>query len=188
MEKSGEQISTRARQLAGQLAPPPASLLETPIEYILADHFRARCLCAALRRFAEHGRADAAEWDHAANFMSRDLPLHYLDEEKDLYPTLLRRLRPEDDLACLLDGLTTEHRREQEMAEYILRILPQVHKTTAIAIGAGAAQLMAVYASSTHRHISMENSIVLVIARKRLARADFGVLAGSMKARRGINS
>jgi hypothetical protein len=46
---------------------------------------------------------------------------------------------------------------------------------------------MLAYAASEYRHLSVENGIMLVIARKRLTAADIKAIARAMKARRGVH-
>jgi len=50
------------------------------------------------------------------------------------------------------------------------------------------AELLLAFASREHRHLAIENAIVMVIARRRLTSADLAAMSRAMKARRGIAS
>jgi hypothetical protein len=47
---------------------------------------------------------------------------------------------------------------------------------------------MKAYAASEHRHLAMENSIVMAIARIRLKSADLAAISQAMKQRRGVQA
>ncbi len=84
----------------------PFSLIDTPLDYIFADHFRQRSVCVALKRFAEHGRVPRSEADMVTAFLDRELSLHHEDEDQDLFPAVRRRALPEDDLGAVLARLS----------------------------------------------------------------------------------
>ena len=54
----------------------PSSLLDEPLSYIFADHFRQRKICSALRRFALTGRVDHREAEAVATFLKHDVVLN----------------------------------------------------------------------------------------------------------------
>ncbi len=68
----------------------PLSLLDEPLAYIFADHFRQRKICSALRRFALAGRVDHREAEAVAAFLKRDVALNHEDEQQDLFPAVQR--------------------------------------------------------------------------------------------------
>jgi hypothetical protein len=147
------------------LAPPPLRLLERPLEYLLADHFRQRSLCAELRAIADkrsvaRGVADAM---------------------------MRRRLRREDNLGVILAQLIEDHRQTETMSEEIVEALAGDAAADPIAISQTIAQLILAFADSEHRHLAIENGIVLVIARKRLGHSDLNDISRKMKMRRGIS-
>jgi hemerythrin-like domain-containing protein len=164
----------------------PVALLDTPLDYILVDHFRQRSLCATLRRLAGAGSVDRPEADMIVDYLRRDLPLHHRDEEEDLFPRLRRRLLPEDELEPALIRLVDEHRRFQPTVDAIMTQLAARSAEAPVALGRAACKSMLAYATGEHRHLAAENGIVLAIARIRLTRGDLAKMSRSMKQRRGL--
>jgi hemerythrin-like domain-containing protein len=167
------------------LQPPRFSLLEEPLEYILADHFRQRSLCVALRRFADVGWAARDEADAVIGFIERDLRLHHEDEDKDLFPMLRRRAMPEDGLGVALARLGDDHRRGVQMASDIVGALAATPSERKQRLDRQVSDLMRAYAASERHHLAIENAVVLAIARIRLTRGDLRTMTRSMKRRRG---
>jgi hemerythrin-like domain-containing protein len=177
---NGEQVSL------ADLEPPPARLLESPLDYIAAEHFRQRSLCAGLRAIAGHGRATRENADVIVAYLDIDMPRHHRDEEEDIFPLLRQRIRPEDDLADMLDHLTQDHRHTETLASAITAVLTQAPITDTIAIDEPTAATMHAFAATEHRHLAIENGIVLAIAKKRLKPLDLETISRAMKSRRGI--
>ena len=95
----------------------PDTLLDEPLEYMFADHFRQRVVLATLQHFAEEASASRADADTIATFLTRDLVLHHADEEEDLFPFVRLRALPEDELGTLLARLGEDHHRSKAMVE-----------------------------------------------------------------------
>jgi hypothetical protein len=167
------------------LSPLRVALLEDPLDYLLADHLRMRSLCAALKIFAEAGWAARGQADAVIGFMARDLPLHHRDEDEDLFPRLRRRALPEDDLGAELSRLGDDHRRAEQMVPDIVGALAGHPDEQSQSLDAPVRDLMRAYAASEHRHLAVENAVVLTIARIRLTRGDLKAMSCSMKSRRG---
>jgi hemerythrin-like domain-containing protein len=167
------------------LAPPRFALLDDPLEYILADHLRQRVLCAGLRRFADDGFAERSQADAAIGFMEHDLVRHHEDEDENLFPILRRRALAEDDLGVALARLGDDHRRGLRMAADIVTALAAEPGQPKQRLDVQARELMRAYAASEHRHLAVENAVVLPLARIRLTRADLKALSRAMKHRRG---
>lgn len=83
----------------------PPSLLDEPLAYIFADHFRQRTICSTLRRFALAGRVERSEAETVALFLKHDLPLDHEDEEMDLFPAVRRQELREDYLGGIIARL-----------------------------------------------------------------------------------
>lgn len=165
--------------------PMPRSLLDEPLEYIFADHFRHRRVCATLKRCAADGEATLLEADAVGRFLRRDLVWHHGDEDEDLFPALRRRSLPQDDLIAALDRLEADHRRSEPLAEAIVASLAGATDATGIRLTSGARRTMDAYAADEQRHLAIENGIVLAIARIRLTRGDLQRMSEAMKRRRG---
>lgn len=165
----------------------PFSLIDTPLDYIFADHFRQRSVCDVLKRFAKDGRVSQGEADMVTAFLDRELPLHHEDEDQDLFPAVRRRALPEDDLNAVLAQLSEDHQLSDGMVRGIVRALSATHGAENFKLARSAREVMQAYAASEHRHLAMENGIVLAIARIRLKPADLRAISQAMKLRRGVH-
>jgi Hemerythrin HHE cation binding domain len=164
----------------------PFSLIDTPLDYIFADHFRQRSICVALKCFAGNGLVPRSEADMVTAFLDRELPFHHEDEDQDLFPAVLRRALPEDDLGAVLARLSEDHRLSDGMVRAIVTALSATPGADIVKLSRSAREVMQAYAASEHRHLSIENGIVLTIARIRLRASDLKAISNAMKLRRGV--
>ncbi len=119
-------------------------------------------------------------------FLASELPLHWADEEQDLFPVLRRLALPEDGLAEVLARLSEDH----AMSEALVRTID--HGLSALLdadrdplpLERRLCGLMLTYTASETRHLAVENAVVLAIAGVRLRRAELHGLSAAMKARR----
>lgn len=163
----------------------PVALLDEPLDYLFADHYRQRCVATALRRFAETGSAARREADMVIAYLDHDLPLHHEDEDLDLFPAVRRRAHLEDDLGVVLARLGEEHRQAKPTIREIVGMLAVRLADDPVPLRRTARQTILAYARSEQRHIAIENSVVLAIARRRLVKRDLTAMSRTMKARRG---
>lgn len=177
-------LSNSARHPEPLFEPVPPELLAEPLEYIFADHFRQRVLCAELRRFAATGRVPAATAREMSDFMRHDRVLHHQDEELDLFPALRRRVQPEDNLGVVLERLSEDHGASEPNAADIARALSAPAVQGVVVLSERVQKKMAAMAASEHRHLAVENGLVMTIARVRLTRTDLARMAENMRARR----
>ncbi|MEZ5817111.1 MAG: hemerythrin domain-containing protein [Hyphomicrobiaceae bacterium] len=187
MMKVHEEKATGKGFLVG-LEPPPDTLLDSPLDYILADHFRQRCLCARLRGMAEDGTSTSDVAKPIVSYLKKDLPRHHEDEDRDIYPVLLRRARSEDEIEGILERLALDHRQTEDQAGAIIEALTAPHDADLIVLDPNTTNLMRAFAATEHRHLAIENGIVLVIARRRLRPQDISKISSTMKSRRGLGS
>lgn len=166
------------------IEPIPFALLDDPLEYIAAEHFRARAVCSALSRLAEAGKAFRDEADRVIAYLDCDFPLHHEDEEADLFP-LLRQRAAADDLGITLARLGSDHRKSEALAADIVTVLAQGTRNATLHLAGRTRDLMRAFSASQRRHLALENGVVLAIARIRLTRADLTGMSRRMKARRG---
>lgn len=160
---------------------PSTHLLADPLEYILADHFRQRTLCAVFEDFASDGRVDPEMGGAALAFLSRDFGLHVLDEEEDLIPLLRRRSLPDDNVNEVLGKLSKEHSAERPDAEAISQLL-----RNPAGVDSGWPERLRRFASNERLHLVVENAIVLPLAKARLTESDLRSFGRRMAARRGL--
>ena len=168
--------------------PPPQALalLDQPLEYMFADHQRHRAACLALRGFADLRQVERVEADQVIAYLSADMPLHHEDEEADLFPALRRRAEATDDLGPVLARLIQDHRNGERMADSVVDALGARPAEDPVRIDLATVELMQAYVALEDRHLAIENSVVLAIARIRLKRSDLRAVSRGMKARRGV--
>lgn len=166
----------------------PVALLDEPLEYLFADHFRQRKVCATLRLFAEKGHADLRKARIVAAFLTHDLPLHHEDEDEDLFPAVRRRAMPEDRLAAVLKRLSEDHRRSQSRVDAIVRALSARQPGRLVRFEPAVRRSIEEYSADERQHLATENGVVLPIARIRLTADDVKAISRGMKARRGITN
>lgn len=164
----------------------PLALIDAPLDYILADNIRQRGLCTTLREMADSGRMRRSVADDMIAFLETDMPLHHRDADEDLFPALRKRALPEDDLDAALASLSGDHRQSEEMARGIADALAARPADETLQLDAGIRETILSYAACEHRHLAIENSIVMAIARIRLTRGDLKSISASMKKRRGV--
>ncbi|MDZ4841245.1 MAG: hemerythrin domain-containing protein [Hyphomicrobium aestuarii] len=172
----------------GQLfaAAPTVALLSDPLAYILADHGRQRAACGALEAYAAAGRLAKTSADIVAAFLTRDVPLHFADEEEDLFPALRQRALPEDRIEPVLVGLVSDHSRCRDLTSKIVSVLSAGRSRDPVKLAPSIGAIMRAYSLTEQRHLAVENAIVIPIAQGRLKSDDLKVMSLHMRARRGV--
>lgn len=179
----GGSIAGQSGASFGMASSPPA-LIEEPLDFFLAEHMRQRCLCAELRRVASLGSIDRDTAAMIVEQLTHAQPLHHRDEEYDLFPAVLRRSQPEDNLAPIIDRLCADHSASQRLARDIAEALSAPEGCAPL--DDRLCEAITSYADAENRHLALENAIVLVIARKRLKPTDLQIISRHMKRRRGV--
>jgi hemerythrin-like domain-containing protein len=111
--------------------------------------------------------------------------LHIADEEEDLFPLLRRRCPPEDEIDRVLVMLSGEHETDRDLAGLIKSGLEAaLEDGKPISAYAGLHQTMTEFARNEGRHLALENSIVLPLARLRLTDHDLDLLSRHLIQRR----
>lgn len=57
----------------------PFALIDTPLDYILANNVRQRGVCSVLRKMAGSGQIQREVADSVITYLERDMPLHHRD-------------------------------------------------------------------------------------------------------------
>lgn len=179
-------VSGTDNQPAQPFEAPPLGLLETPLDYLFADHFRQRRICASLRKLTAASYLERSDASSLSTFLTHDLAQHHQDEDIDVFPALRHRSHPLDDLECILSRLSQEHVDLQPVIDDIVAKLMDANTEPQFRVGKVLADRLHEYVSREQKHVVVENGIVLVMARKRLRRADLASISRSMKARRGL--
>jgi len=156
---------------------------DDPLDQISQEHLRQREVCAILDKLAALDRPDpglaAGVLPHFDTLLAR----HVHDEEDDLFPLLLRRSDPGDDLNDTLDRLARSHSESLELAGRVRGIVRSMAHDSALPDADEAAALIG-FAGHERRYLIVESAIVLPLARARLTDGDLRVLGARMQQRR----
>lgn len=165
----------------------PEGLLLDPIGWFFAEHQRHRQFCDMMQRASLAASFDEDGLGWLLEFVKRDLPLHILDEEEDLFPLLRTRAQPEDDLDRILGRLQGEHARDLTRAAAVRHHLEACLRTAApISRSNVRRRSLEAFAIQERGHLALENAVVLPLARLRLTERDLLALSSRLAARRGI--
>lgn len=164
----------------------PDALLSDPIEWFFAEHQRHRQFCDRIQQASMATTYDEELIRWLLDFVVRELALHVLDEEEDLFPLMRRRSQPEDDLDKVLDRLQREHAKDLTSAAAVRRHLEICLRQQA-PIGGNHLRRRALeaFAVQERGHLALENAVVLPIARLRLTERDLLDLSSRLAKRRG---
>lgn len=165
----------------------PRELMRSPLDWFFAEHYRHRQFCRLLSDAAEAHVFDGPRLERLLGFMRRDLALHIVDEEEDLFPLLRRRALAEDNIDTVLGQLAAEHRADADQARMVQAHLEAcLESRSAPGLDPEARKAMQNLAKHEFRHLALENAVVLPIARLRLTEDDLAAMGRRLAARRGI--
>ena len=178
-----------AMKSSPQIEPASDALLSDPLDFFFAEHFRQRKLCNLIEELALAETLDTRLVVEVLEFLRHDMVIHVADEEEDLFPLMRRRCPPEDEIERVLSALSAEHAGDHHLAGIVTEGLQR-----AIADGQpasaqpGLREAMIDFARNERRHLALENSVVLPLARLRLTTGDLAELSSHMAARRGLSA
>lgn len=159
-----------------------------PIDFLAAEHDRQQRLCDMLARLAlnpyHDGYQTAAEI--IATYLTRDHPLHIVEEEVDLFTLLGRRTDSAGALDRLFDRLAQGHEVETRLAE---QIMGELWRLAATRDPVNKAKFIAdafEFEQIWRRHLGWEEHELMPLARATLTETDRRQLATHFAARRGI--
>ena len=173
----------RSRQF---LEPLPTSLLDQPLDYVLADHLRQRVLCVLCDQIADSTEVDPEIAAEVVAFMTRDLVVHVIDEEQDLFPMIRRRATPEDAIEPVLGQLSGDHAEDEALANTIIAGLQAIRGVSPPKPPKDLRKALRRFAESQRQHLALENATLMPLAKRRLTPQDLTELSVRMATRRGI--
>lgn len=169
------------------IEPIPLDLLREPLVWFFAEHYRHRDVCTRLTELARSVIFDEAALREIYRFLDRDLPLHVIDEEDDLFPLLRRRCEPDDQIELVLGMLSAEHAADMSEGAAVKSLVgAALAEQRGLACYAEAGAAIDAFCQKQKRHIAVENAVVLPIARHRLGEDDLISLGQRLAARRGL--
>ena len=173
-------------QRGDTLGPTDPRLLGNPLDFLAEDHLRERQICAEMDQLGGSQRADPDLLADILNFLIEELPMHLADEEQDLFPMMVMRCEPEDEIERVIARLQADHIHAKADTGMLIQALRAAQGTQS-PIGPAAATKFSEFAGQARRHLILENAIVLPIARKRLKPRDLDLMRANMMARRGLD-
>ncbi|MDO9710803.1 hemerythrin domain-containing protein [Paracraurococcus lichenis] len=162
-----------------RVAPLQALLLDDPVGFLSAEHARQTVLLGHLERVARAplGRAARGLAAMLLDWLAAELPLHIEDEERSLHPRLAAH-----DTTGLLPGLQAQHREDRRDIRAVQDGLRRAADGEAPDPGFAAAALA--FAAGHRRHLALEESAVMPLARRVLTPEALAALADEMARRR----
>lgn len=169
----------------------PVELLETPLDYIVADHDRHRALCGYLKRVARRHRIDGESASGIARFFREDLKHHFEDERLSLFPVLRQRSSEDEEFIRSIRQIEQGHAKSEAMIEEISGAMARIAMAKIASepeaeIAEDLSGLLETYIGMEEASLAFENSVIMVIAEVRLKKSDIDRMRTGMKARRGV--
>lgn len=157
-----------------------------PLGYLRAVHARQASIHRSLLRIAESLPAPPPRKTVGpiVEYLRRELPLHFADEEESLFPLLTARSLIADPIDGWTAQLNHEHARDGAMARDLANELERIAARGASAAGLDVVARMTVFAECQDRHLAWENVVILPHAEIRLGPRDLRTLGDEMAARR----
>ena len=166
----------------------PADLLSRPLDFLSADHSRQRTVSDLMEKLADDTVPDPATTEGVLRYLKVDMAAHVRDEEEDLFPLLRKRCLAEDEIETALSLLADEHTSEERLAKTVIAGLQRlIDEGLPARSDPPLRDELVSYARHLRRHLALEHSILLPMARVRLTARDLRGMARHMAARRGIS-
>ncbi len=178
-----------ARALVAQGAATDPQVFLDPLGFIREDHFRQLRLCNLMDAFSY--RLEVGPINELAGtlmaFLERDLALHTLDEEEDLFPLLRLRCQLEEGVDEVLRQLSREHELDKDLVDFILADLRALAQGLKLSHPMRLLMNIREFAEIQRRHLTWENRVVLPLARQKLTKEDLVGMGRHMAARRQLD-
>lgn len=171
------------RALATLSEPLPDALFGSPLECIFADNFRHRVLCNLLDSVSGGKTLDRETVGVVLAFLRSDFSIHLADEEGSLFPMLRNRAVATDGFPAILDQI----RMDRQLLDQLIQGLERLAAIPSKAVPTPKLRLLLqTFTAIERKHVTVENVVVLPLARLRLTASDLASLGEAMIARRGL--
>jgi hemerythrin-like domain-containing protein len=159
---------------------------QDPIEFILEEHDRQLEVCVRLEDLVSASDSDPkAHWAASLlEYLTKDLPIHIEDEERDLFPLLASRQEHDQDLPVILDQLMSEHELDRGLIEPIVEDLRHIAEGSVLVDSGRFCMYVRTFTVAMRRHLNWENRVVLPLARRVLSKEDRALLRDGIADRR----
>ncbi len=128
MNASGRTRQSSDELPADEIGEIPENLFREPLEVIRADHFRTLVACRMLSRLIDSVGRPVTDGQVILiqHYLLHDLPIHFADEEEDLFPLLRARYEGDHGVNAMLSLLAKEHARNEALATVVIAYLEQL--------------------------------------------------------------
>ena len=159
---------------------------QDPIEFILEEHDRQLEVCVRLEDLVSASDSGPkVRWASSLlEYLTKDLPIHIEDEERDLFPLLASRQEHDQDLPVILDQLISEHELDRGLVEPIVEGLRHIAEGGDLADSGRFCMYVQTFTEAMRRHLNWENRVVLPLARRVLSEEDRALLRDGIADRR----
>ena len=164
----------------------PPNMMKEPLVWFFAEHYRHRKICRMLQDYSKSVILERKQIEDILKFLDFEIPLHIVDEERDLFPLLRRRCKAEDNMDQILEDLSADHAIDLQNCEKLTSYLDQaLNEGRGLGVRRSWVDTIHQYCKDQLHHIAIENAVVLPIARIRLTKADLKKLGRNLAKRRG---
>jgi hemerythrin-like domain-containing protein len=170
----------------------PAAGFDRPLAMWLACHERVHRMSSLLQRLEEHIRENGV--DEAAGVTANSIlryfneaaPKHHDDEEHDLFPRLLQRLKgsERDTAERAIAQLVAEHAALGESWAALKKTLEAIERGESVALDRGDTDA---FSMRYRQHIALEEAVLAPLMQQALDEASWREIGKSMAARRGVD-
>lgn len=163
------------------IEPMPHGLIDSPLDFIFAEHHRQREAAMILLKVAD-GEFDDHGLRALIHFLEHDFALHVGDEEVVLFPSLRAHCQPDDNVDRVIERLMEEHREDETIGDEVVLILRQRlhgHDLSPMQV-----RKLRLFSDHIRQHLALENGVLLPIARVRLDESALQLISDSLKQRR----
>lgn len=169
-----------------QLQNLPGETFERPLEHLKLQGRRHRQLGTALMRSTDGAALSKADIRAMHTQICLDLPFDLQHREQVLLPMIARRAAAEDEVEHLGDSLTAMYRALYRLCEPLGQGLDALlhRRGSASDLRGDALQ----FADLADRTFALEGSVLLPLARVRLAPADLGQLTTALRSNRRLKA
>ena len=170
--------------VGSSLAPLPLDV-DNPLDVLAHEHLRQKWLCDVLETIADGlpDRLEAALARTAVDILENEAPLHHKQEEACLFPLLIQRAQPEDNVEAVIRQLTREHLADDTYSSDLIHLLEEMAEGNRPTNAEMAGYMIRGFFESYRRHIAFEDLVILPLARLRLSDWDLKKLQSCMRKR-----
>jgi len=166
-----------------QSSPVPLPMdVDNPLDVLAHEHLRQKWLCDVLETIADGlpDKLEAALARTAVDILKTEAPLHHAQEEACLFPLLIQRAQPEDNIEAVIRQLTREHLADDTYSTDLIHLLEEMAAGNRPTNPEMAGYMIRGFFESYRRHIAFEDLVILPLARLRLIDWDLKKLQSCM--------